>query len=53
MEEKYSDSQSQNDFPSNVIKGHGIGPEGLGNAMLDRDLWKTIVENIPASRAEG
>ena len=30
----------------------GIGPEDLGNPMLDRNLWKTVVANIPASAVE-
>lgn len=25
----------------------GIGPKDLGKAMLDRDLWKTVVQSIP------
>ena len=40
-------------YPQMLSRDTGIDPEDLGNAMLDRDLWKTVVENIPASGAEG
>ena len=31
----------------------GIGPEDLGNAMLDRDLWKTVVANTHETTPSG
>ena len=40
-------------YPQMLSRDTDIGPEDLGNAMLDRDLWKTVVANIPASGAEG
>ena len=40
-------------YPQMLSRDTGIGPEDLSNAMLDRDLWKTVVQNIPASGAEG
>ena len=35
-------------YPQMLSRDRGIGPEDPGNAMLDRDLWKTVAENIPA-----
>ena len=35
-------------YPQMLSMDTGIGPEDLGNAMLDRDLWKTVVQNILA-----
>ena len=40
-------------YPQMLSRDTGIGPEDLGNTMLDRDLWKTVHQNIPASGAEG
>ena len=37
----------------NVSRDTGIGPEDPSNTVLDRDLLKTVVQNIPASGAEG
>ena len=35
-------------YPQMLSMDTGIGPEDLANAMLDRDLWKTVVQNILA-----
>ena len=53
MEEKHPDTQSQITCHQMLSRDTGIGPEDLGNAILDRDLWKTVFQNIPASGAEG
>ena len=30
-------------YPQMLSRDTGIGQEDLGNALLDRDLWKTVV----------
>ena len=36
-------------FPQILSRDTGIGLADLSYALLDRDLWKTVVQNIPAS----
>ena len=40
-------------FLQTLSRDSGIVPADMSNAMLDRDLCKTVVQNIPASGAEG